>query len=59
MSVAGAQPRYRGVLFDLDGTLADTAPDLGGALNDLCARYDRPLVAMSGCVGAPALAPAA
>ena len=37
---------YRGVLFDLDGTLADTAPDLGGALNDLCARYDRPLVAM-------------
>ncbi len=24
-----------GVLFDLDGTLADTAPDLGGALNHL------------------------
>ncbi|MDK4573466.1 HAD hydrolase-like protein, partial [Kingella kingae] len=23
------------VLFDLDGTLADTAVDLGGALNDL------------------------
>lgn len=23
------------VLFDLDGTLADTAPDLGGALNEL------------------------
>ncbi|MGL6222925.1 MAG: HAD family hydrolase, partial [Steroidobacteraceae bacterium] len=23
------------VLFDLDGTLADTAPDLGGALNRL------------------------
>lgn len=23
------------VLFDLDGTLADTAADLGGALNDL------------------------
>jgi 2-phosphoglycolate phosphatase len=24
---------YRGILFDLDGTLADTAPDLGHALN--------------------------
>lgn len=34
----------QGVLFDLDGTLADTAPDLGGALNDLLARYDRPPV---------------
>ncbi len=30
------------LLFDLDGTLADTAPDLGGALNDLCLRYRRP-----------------
>lgn len=27
--------RTYGVLFDLDGTLADTAPDLGGALNRL------------------------
>jgi beta-phosphoglucomutase-like phosphatase (HAD superfamily) len=26
------------VLFDLDGTLADTAPDLGGALNRTCCR---------------------
>jgi phosphoglycolate phosphatase len=25
--------RFDAVLFDLDGTLADTAPDLGGALN--------------------------
>ena len=29
------------VLFDLDGTLADTAPDLGFALNSLLIRYDR------------------
>lgn len=26
---------FDGVLFDLDGTLLDTAPDMGGALNDL------------------------
>lgn len=36
----------KGVLFDLDGTLADTAPDLGGALNDLCQRYQRPIQAL-------------
>lgn len=29
------------VLFDLDGTLADTAPDLGRALNILLAEHDR------------------
>ena len=29
--------RWQGVLFDLDGTLLDTALDLGGALNDLLA----------------------
>lgn len=28
------------VLFDLDGTLLDTAPDMGGALNELRAEYD-------------------
>ena len=29
------------VFFDLDGTLADTAPDLGGALNQLLAEHGR------------------
>jgi phosphoglycolate phosphatase len=32
----------RTVLFDLDGTLADTAPDLGYALNELLREHDRP-----------------
>ena len=35
------------VLFDLDGTLADTAPDLGGALNLLLRRYDKPELPLS------------
>ncbi len=33
------------ILFDLDGTLADTALDLGGALNRLLAEEGRPPVA--------------
>jgi N-acetyl-D-muramate 6-phosphate phosphatase len=28
-------PRFEAVLFDLDGTLVDSAPDLAGAANDL------------------------
>ena len=27
--------RWRAVLFDLDGTLIDSAPDLAGAANDM------------------------
>ncbi len=32
------------VLFDLDGTLVDTAPDLGYALNILLARHGKPIL---------------
>lgn len=34
------------VLFDLDGTLADTAPDLGGALNRLLVEEGRAPIAL-------------
>jgi N-acetyl-D-muramate 6-phosphate phosphatase len=37
----------RAVFFDLDGTLADTAPDLGGALNQLLEEVGRPALAMT------------
>jgi phosphoglycolate phosphatase len=33
---------YRALLLDLDGTLLDTAPDMGGALNTLRAEEGRP-----------------
>ncbi len=33
---------FEAVLFDLDGTLADTAPDLGGAANILLLQEGRP-----------------
>jgi phosphoglycolate phosphatase len=39
-------PRPQAVVFDLDGTLVDTAPDLGGALNRLLAEHDRPAIAL-------------
>ncbi len=33
------------VFFDLDGTLIDTAPDMGGALNRMLVKHSRPVVA--------------
>lgn len=35
-------PRPRGIFFDLDGTLVDTAPDLGGAANAVLLALGRP-----------------
>ena len=37
---AGLLNQVKAVLFDLDGTLLDTAPDLVRALHELCARHD-------------------
>lgn len=34
--------RFDAVLFDLDGTLVDSAPDLAGAVNDLRALHGQP-----------------
>ena len=38
--------RSKAVLFDLDGTLADTAPDLGAALNHLRVKEGLPTLAL-------------
>ncbi|MEM9603741.1 MAG: hypothetical protein AAGA11_12820 [Pseudomonadota bacterium] len=38
-------PRTQGVFFDLDGTLIDTAPDMGGALNRMLAAHGRAPIA--------------
>ncbi|MCZ4338129.1 HAD-IA family hydrolase [Shewanella colwelliana] len=40
-------PAIKGVLFDLDGTLVDTAPDLVAALNLALEEYGYPQVALS------------
>jgi phosphoglycolate phosphatase len=39
---SSARPRTQAVLFDLDGTFADTAPDLGHALNTLLHARGKP-----------------
>lgn len=39
--------RIRTVLFDLDGTLIDTAPDMADALDALCIEENRPVLAFS------------
>jgi phosphoglycolate phosphatase len=39
--------RPRAIVFDLDGTLVDTALDLGRALNALLAEYSRPTVSLN------------
>jgi phosphoglycolate phosphatase-like HAD superfamily hydrolase len=37
-------PQIRTVIFDLDGTLIDSAPEIGTAVNQLLATHGRPAV---------------
>lgn len=39
--------QYKGILFDLDGTLLDTANDLGEALNYVLTQHNMPLISRS------------
>ena len=36
-----AAPRFRAVIFDMDGVLTDSEPAFHAAVNDILARYDR------------------
>ena len=42
--------RRRHLVFDLDGTLVDSAPDLATALNGLLAEMGKPALAESTCI---------
>lgn len=44
MTASDKSSPVKAVLFDLDGTLLDTAPDLGAALNAVCEQYERPAI---------------
>ena len=37
------KPRYEALVFDLDGTLIDSAPDIAGAVNEVLERRGWPV----------------